>query len=175
MWLRSPCAGPAGGQLRIVERLLTDGSGKTGGQLAGGVHVAEEHVGHSVACLDARAPGLQDRGHVRGCPLQLQRPSGQHHQDHRLAGGYHCLKQLFLRAGKAQRGRGWRPRLPSSWWARPGPEWPRRPSGRFPLPRRWFWRHRVRACSATSSDAAAELIAFSAFASSPLSSPHPSA
>ena len=52
--------------------------------------------------LDAGAPGLKDGGDVRGGPLEFERAAGQHHQDHRLAGGDDGLEQLFLRAGKAQ-------------------------------------------------------------------------
>ena len=59
---------PAGVQVVVVEGHLADGAREGDGQLAAGVHVAEEDVGDGVAPLGAGEPGLEDRGHVLGDP-----------------------------------------------------------------------------------------------------------
>ena len=79
--------GAAGGQLRVVKRLLANGSGEACGQLAGGVDVAEEHIGQGGTGLDAGAPRLKNGRYMLGSPLEFQRASGQHDENHRLSGG----------------------------------------------------------------------------------------
>src|SRR5436305_2044389 len=59
------------------------------GEPAGGVVLAEQHVGHGVAAL-AGIPGLNDGGNVFVFPVQRDGAAGAVDDDHRLvAGGGH--------------------------------------------------------------------------------------
>ena len=82
---------PASGKLRIIKRFLANRTGQAYRQLACGIHVAKQYIGQGVTGLDAGAPRLKNGGHMGGGPLEFERPAGQHHQDHRLAGGYDGL------------------------------------------------------------------------------------
>ena len=53
---------------RVVERGVARVARERDRQLAPGVHVAEEHVGHGVAALRSRLPRLENRRHVLGRP-----------------------------------------------------------------------------------------------------------
>ena len=88
---------PPRGKLRVVERLLANGARETRRQLAGRVHIAKENIGNRGPRFDARTPRLKNGRHMLGGPFQLQRPPGEHDQDHWLAGRDHRLQQLFLR------------------------------------------------------------------------------
>ena len=86
----------------VVDRHLTDGPGKRDGQLAARADVAEQHVRERVAGLDAEKPGLDDRGHVVGGPLDRERAAVHEHQDDWSAGRLHRLEQLLLDARQTQ-------------------------------------------------------------------------
>ncbi len=93
---------PSGWQLRVIKRFLAHGARKAGRQLARWIHVAEQHILNRRTRFDPRAPCLENRRHMLGSPLQLERPACQHHQDHRLARRDHGFQQFFLVSGEAE-------------------------------------------------------------------------
>jgi len=74
------------------------------GQLAAGVGVPEQDVGHGVAAFLARQPRFQDGGHLVGHPGERQRAPGDEHQHDRCARRHHRADQVFLHAGQAELG-----------------------------------------------------------------------
>ena len=76
----------AGGQVVVVDRDLALVAREAHRQLAARVDLAVEHVGHGVAGLDAREPGLEDRRRVGQHVLQHQRAPVEEHDRERLAG-----------------------------------------------------------------------------------------
>ena len=98
--------GPAGVRVVVVERHLADGPREGRGQLAAGVHVAEEGVDDRVAGLGPAEPGLEDRRHVVGDPGDGQRPAVHQHDHRRLAGRVDRLDEVELVARQADRAAG---------------------------------------------------------------------
>jgi hypothetical protein len=71
----------------VVERQLSHGAREGDGELAAGVHVAEEHVGDGRAGLRAREPRLKDGGRILGGPVNRERSPVHEHDGVRLARG----------------------------------------------------------------------------------------
>src|SRR5690625_6688481 len=71
-------------------------SGKADRQFPPGVFIAEEHLGNRAARLLADIPALQDRIGLLLQQADIERPSVEESDDHRLPGFLHRTEELLL-------------------------------------------------------------------------------
>ena len=94
----------AGVAMGVVDRHLPDTRGKVTGNLPERRLDAEQDVGDRGARHDARMPRVHDRVGVSENRFDRERPAGENHDDHRLAGALDGADQVHLVAGQVDVG-----------------------------------------------------------------------
>ncbi len=72
--------------------------------MAGGIDLAEKHLGHGTSAVAAGIPGLQNRRKMFVLPGQRDRGATAIDHDHRLAGGLERLHKFLLHLRQFNRG-----------------------------------------------------------------------